>query len=185
MSKAPPLYRVPPDMSARMTWVITVVGPDRSGLVDALSTWVKGAGGDWQNSHLAHIGDQFAGILEVSVPEQQRATFEEASARVAEETGLSLTLKPVGEAPRAGTLHHLSCLGQDRPGIVKALTDVLLEVQANIETLETTTREAPMSGEQLFEARFAVRLPEHLDLDQLQERLSGIGEELMLDVQVQ
>lgn len=171
-------------MAATTHWVVTVVGTDRPGLVDALSNWVMGVDGDWQDSHLAHIGDQFAGILEVFIPAAARETFLEGVAGVEEATGLSLQLQEAGQVAEEGRVFDLACVGQDRPGIVKALTDVLLGVRANVETLETSSHSAPMSGEQLFEARFRVRLPEGVDPGDVEDRLSTIGDELMLDVQL-
>ena len=171
-------------MAATIHWVVTVVGQDRPGLVDALSDWVVGVGGDWQDSHLTHIGDQFAGILEVYLPVDSRDTFLAEVPVVEQQTGLSLTLREAGQVVEEGQVFDLACVGQDRPGIVKALTDILLEVRANVETLETSSHPAPMSGEQLFEANFRVRLPEGVDPGDVEGRLSRIGDELMLDVQL-
>jgi glycine cleavage system regulatory protein len=164
--------------------VITVLGEDRPGLVDRLSRWVAEAEGDWLDSQLRHIGHQFAGILQVSTPAAQAESFENQAPEVSAETGLRITMAAAGAAASEGTLFSLTCMGQDRPGIVKALTDILLAFRANVESLETVYQDAPMAGGQLFEARFQVRLPEDVDFQLLEQRLTGIGEELMLDVQV-
>jgi glycine cleavage system regulatory protein len=171
-------------VTSPVQWVITVVGDDRPGLVDRLSEWVAGAGGDWLDSHLVHIGDQFAGILQVSTPGERADSFEEQAIEVSKDTGLALQLKRSGPAAAEGPLFTMTCIGQDRPGIVKALTDIFLEFRANVETLDTTYQDAPMSGEQLFQATFQVRLPEEVDFAALEQRLTRIGEDLMLDVQV-
>jgi len=168
-----------------VTWVITVVGKDRPGLVDALSGWVAEAEGDWLDSHLTHIGDQFAGILQVSTPASRAEDFKANLNAISEETGLALECKQAQSVVGGGEIFVMTCMGQDRPGIVKALTDILLEFQANVESLNTTYQDAPMSGGQLFEAHFQVRLPAEVDFSRLEERLSSIGEELMLDVQLQ
>jgi glycine cleavage system regulatory protein len=172
-------------MTARIQWVITVLGQDRPGLVDRLSVWVADVGGDWLDSHLSHIGDQFAGILEVATPGEQADRFEAEATGVAEDTGLALVCRRVGSSREEGTLFSMTCIGQDRPGIIKALTDIFLEFRANVETLDTSYQNAPMSGENLFEAKFNVRLPADVDLSALENRLSSIGEDLMLDVNLQ
>lgn len=172
-------------MSADQTCIVTVLGPDRPGLVDGLSAWVRDVDGGWLNSHLTQVGDQFAGILQVAIPRERIEDFESQIHDVSRKLGLEIHLKPVGATVQKGSRFAMTCLGQDRPGIVKALTDIFLAVGANIETLETSTQDAPMSGEILFEARFDVLLPASVDLHTLEERLAGIGEEMMLDVRVQ
>lgn len=171
-------------MSTPVQWIITVLGRDRPGLVDRLSEWVAEAEGDWLDSHLTQVGDHFAGILQVSTPGGKAGAFEKKAPQVSDQTGLALKMERTGKPEVQGTLFAMTCMGQDRPGIVKALTDIFLEVGANVETLDTSYQDAPMSGEQLFEAQFQVRLPSDVNLSSLEERLSGIGEELMLDVQV-
>jgi glycine cleavage system regulatory protein len=130
------------------------------------------------------VGDQFAGILEAFVAGGSRDAFLGEIPAIEQQTGLSVTVREAVPVQEEGQMFNLSCLGQDRPGIVKALTDILLSVGANVETLETERRSAPMSGEQMFEARFRVRLPKGVDPVDVEDRLAGIGDEMMLDVQL-
>ena len=48
--------------------VLTLIGPDRPGLVEALSDEIARVGGNWEQSRMARLADQFAGILCVSLP---------------------------------------------------------------------------------------------------------------------
>ena len=50
------------------TLVMTVIGPDRSGLVETLAAPVNRCGGNWLDSRMAHLAGEFAGILRVEVP---------------------------------------------------------------------------------------------------------------------
>ena len=49
--------------------VLTVIGADRPGLVSAVSAPVERHGGSWQQSQMARLAGEFAGIVLVSVPE--------------------------------------------------------------------------------------------------------------------
>ena len=49
--------------------VLTVLGEDRPGLVEALSHIIAAHEGNWLESRMAHLAGQFAGILRASVPE--------------------------------------------------------------------------------------------------------------------
>jgi len=48
--------------------VLTVIGDDRPGLVEALSHVVAEHHGNWSESRMAHLADKFAGIVTVTVP---------------------------------------------------------------------------------------------------------------------
>ena len=45
--------------------VLTIVGSDRPGLVEAVAEAVARAGGNWLESRMAHLAGKFAGILRV------------------------------------------------------------------------------------------------------------------------
>ena len=47
--------------------VLTVIGDDRSGLVEALANVVTNHGGNWEHSQMAELAGKFAGIVVVAV----------------------------------------------------------------------------------------------------------------------
>lgn len=165
--------------------VMTVLGPDRPGIVEAVAEQIRLQGGSWQESRLAHIQDQFAGIIEISLPAGNRDAFEASVSRLEKEMNLQCRFSVVKSAGEEGKRIQLECIGQDRPGIVFAISDVLHALNVNVEAMDTSFQDAPMSGEMLFCANFVVRLPDQLDLDLLEERLASIGQELLLDVQIE
>src|SRR4051794_26329626 len=104
------------------TFVLTVIGDDRPGLVSALSGSITAHGGNWERSQLAHLAGKFAGIVEGSV------AAERYDALVAELTslearGLHVTFEradPVEDAQDAEDAEAhgfvLELIGDDRPG---------------------------------------------------------------------
>ena len=50
---------------------MTVIGPDRTGLVDAVAALVTEHGGNWLESRMSRLGGHFAGILRVEAPEER------------------------------------------------------------------------------------------------------------------
>jgi glycine cleavage system regulatory protein len=163
--------------------VMTVLGPDRPGIVEAVADLVCLHNGNWKESRLAHIQDQFAGIIEVSIDSDAKQDFLDALPGLYQSHQLQCHVSEAAGAEGEGRLVTLECIGQDRPGIVFAVSDILNEAEANVESMDTRYQNAPMSGEQLFCATFKVRLPGHVDVNDLEEKLSRIGQELMLDVQ--
>jgi glycine cleavage system regulatory protein len=67
------------------TLVLTVIGNDRSGLVDALAGPIAEHGGNWNRSHMARLAGQFAGIVVISAPDDAvdalTASFESLNAQ--------------------------------------------------------------------------------------------------------
>ncbi|MDQ2697577.1 MAG: amino acid-binding ACT protein, partial [Actinomycetota bacterium] len=140
------------------TLVLTLVGDDRAGLVQAVADAVTAHGGNWERSELAELAGAFAGIVLVSVPDSSR------DALVEELNALSGLLHitphegaPVAEAD-AGDRFVFTVLGNDHPGIVREITHALVRHGLSIDRFTSRTLEAPMAGGTLFEARVSVRI---------------------------
>src|SRR4029077_10864845 len=55
--------------------VVTVIGPDRPGLVSLLSERGRAFGASWAQSRMASLAGQFAGIVHFSVPAENAAAL--------------------------------------------------------------------------------------------------------------
>jgi glycine cleavage system regulatory protein len=166
----------------RATLVLTVLGPDRTGIVDALAERIAAAGGNWEESRMARLAGQFAGLLLVTV-DADRTDALVAALRGLEPSGLTITVRTsAAPATAAGALVRLELTGNDRPGIVRAVSRVLAERGVNVEELESGVGSAPMTGEPLFRARARLRVPTGLALPDLRKSLEAIAGELMVDL---
>jgi glycine cleavage system regulatory protein len=164
--------------------VLTLIGPDRPGLVEALAEPIAAHGGNWLESRMAHLAGQFAGILRVEVPEARVAALVEAL-RALEGRGLRVTVEASAGAAAAAPGRRpmlLDLVGLDRPGIVREISRVLAERGVNIEELSTDRSAAPMSGELLFRSRARVDVPAHVDPAELRGRLERLAEDLLVQV---
>lgn len=161
--------------------VLTVLGADRTGLVESLAKKIASVGGNWEDSRMARLGGQFAGILLVTV-ETSRTDELVAGLRELDAHGLQVTARSTA-APeaRASRTVRLVVTGQDRPGIVHDVARVLAERGANVEELESTIAPAPMSGERMFTARIRAAIAAGGDAADLRARLEALGGEVMVD----
>ena len=75
--------------------VITIVGPDRPGLVESLSRTIASHGGSWVESSLSHLAGQFAGVV--------RATVDESSAEALQRDLTALTTESLHVVVQRGT----------------------------------------------------------------------------------
>lgn len=165
--------------------VMTVLGPDRPGVVESLSRLVIDNGANWLESRMAHLAGQFAGIVHVEVSPEQADTLIAALQRLDGQGLTVIVQKDIGEplAPSFAPL-IMDVMGNDRPGIVHEVTRVLADHQVNVEEFQTECISAPMSGGTLFRATARLRLPSGLTASQLQAELEQIAHDLMVDIRL-
>ncbi len=163
--------------------VLTLIGPDRPGIVEAVAEPIAAHGGNWLESRMAHLAGQFAGILRVEIPDEKAAALAEALRRL-EARGLRITVESGPRPAASGARRTLvvDLVGLDRPGIVREVSRVLAERGVNIEELVTDRTPAPMSAELLFRSRARVNVPEGLDAAELRGRLEKLAGDLMVQV---
>jgi glycine cleavage system regulatory protein len=162
--------------------LLTVVGPDRPGLVERVASVVAAHDGNWLESRLAQLGGHFAGVVRVEVPEDRQVSLAEALAGLAVER-LAVTVTAVAPAAAAARRAvRLEVMGHDRPRIVSEITAVVARHGLNVEELSSEVTSAPMSGEPLFTARLRLAAPPDADLAGLRADLETLAGEMMVDV---
>lgn len=169
--------------------VLTVIGPDRPGLVSALSDVIAAGGGNWLDSRMASLAGQFAGILLLDVPTDRVDALRHGLQQL-ETMGLRLQVvqnrgAADAAAPAGGRVLKLELIGQDRPGIVRDISRVLAEQHVSISDFHTARASGSFSGEAMFKASALLRLPAGLDALALQRALEGLANELMVDLELQ
>ncbi len=166
--------------------VLTVVSDDRPGIVEDLAEVIAEHGGNWTESSMMSLAGKFAGILMVQVPTEQAEAFLEALDSL-EASGLQIVAQLSDSAAKvdSGREHSIDLVGQDRPGIVHDITEVLAKHDVNVQELETTVQSASMSGESLFMAHARIFVPPEADLEKLQNELEDLANELMVDIELE
>jgi glycine cleavage system regulatory protein len=161
---------------------MTVIGPDRPGLVESVASAVSRHGGNWLESRMARLGGQFAGILRVDVPADHAGELARALQSLSGK-GVNVVIHPDRAAAPAGAeLRLIELVGQDRPCIVQSITHALAAHGVNVEELETECVSAAMSGETLFKATAKVLVPEGCDVESLRAELEKIAADLIVEI---
>ncbi len=165
------------------TIVLTVMGRDRTGLIESLARLIADAGGNWLESRMCRLGGEFAGILRAGAPEERIEALVRSLQDLQSE-GLTVTIQRDQPAPATGSTKSatLSLVGQDRPGIIYQISAALAHQRINVEELETECFSGAMSGEMIFQAIARLQLPEDYDVSGLRKELEEIGSELMVDI---
>ena len=163
--------------------LISFIADDRPGLVEQLSEAINAHGGNWLESRMSQLAGKFTGIVRLSVPSARVDELEQALSGLG---GVGLTLRFESPASRdqtlAGVRHQLEILGHDRPGIIQSISSQLAQHGVSIDTLTTHITSGAMSGEQMFQMKAQLTVPQALDVDTLQAALEGLANELMVDV---
>jgi len=162
--------------------VMTIISPDRTGLVEAVARVVADHGGNWLESRMCRLGGEFAGILRVEIPAGKKTPLLAALQQL-QTNGLQIVIRedaPV--AALAGRQTRLEVIGADRPGIVRQIASALARAGVNVEEFSSEVASAPMSGETLFKAVARLHLPVGCDLAALKQELEKIAADLLVDV---
>lgn len=162
--------------------VLTVIGPDRPGLVEAVSQAVAGHDGNWLESRMARLAGQFAGILRVNVPEGRAEELARALRGLETEALQVIVTRSDDELDEPERTLRLELVGSDRPGIIREISQALAGRGVNVDELRTGIESAAMSGELLFRANADLRVPSDLDLEELRQALEALAGDLMVDL---
>jgi glycine cleavage system regulatory protein len=167
------------------TLVLTVLGDDHPGIVEALARVIADGGGSWDRSHMSRLAGKFAGIVEVTVEEGAHRRVIVALEELSSGGALEVTVEiadSVEELPQTQLALHL--LGSDRPGIVHEISGAMAALGVGIVELETETTSAPMAGELLFAARVVLQAPPDIEVDRVRAAIEELANELMVDVEL-
>jgi glycine cleavage system regulatory protein len=169
--------------------VLTLIGPDRPGLVEAVAAIIASHGGNWVESRMTRLAGKFAGILRAEVPPGRLPDALQAL-RGLEAQGLRVLAETAADAEEARpasppTKMLLELTGLDHPGIVREIAQLLAANGVNVEELVTNRTSAPMSGEMLFQARAHVAVPAKANITELRTALERAASDLVVDLKLE
>ena len=166
----------------RTSLVMTVIAPDRPGLVDAISGIIAEHEGNWLESRMSRLGGQFAGIVRIELPAAQQESLT-AALQALDAAGLHVAVRPDPVAGETrGEVRVLEVVGHDRPCIVRQISHALAGHGVNVEEFSSEVASAAMSGEPLFKAQAKVLLPEGCEPEGLRMELEKIAADLIVEL---
>lgn len=167
----------------QISFVLTVLSDDQPGLVKTLSDVINEYAGSWTDSRMIHLSGKFAGLLKVSVAEDQADELI-ATLTALQDEGIEISIETEIDATGSDDNEtiEIEVTGQDAPGIINAITKQLAGLSVNIEELFSEQRAAPMSSETLFYAKLNLSIPDGVSTHQVQEALEELPDQLMVDI---
>jgi glycine cleavage system regulatory protein len=163
--------------------VVTVIGPDRPGIVRLLSDRAQRFGANWAASRLSRLAGEFAGMVHFEVP-RENADALANSLRGLESAGLKLVIarSDPSEVPAGLRGIELELVGDDRLGIVSHLARILAESGISIEHIHTEIVGTTPSAPKTFKVAAHLLVPNTLSSDELRRRLEPVATEMKVDI---
>jgi glycine cleavage system transcriptional repressor len=166
--------------------ILTAIGPDRVGLVEKISEFISRHGCNIEDSKMAVFCGEFAVIVLISGEGGGLVHIARDYREFEADSGLSVTIKKPSARKAAEFFlpYRLTASCMDHPGIVHQISGLLSSLGVNIESMETKTYSAPVSGTPLFQLEAEVAVPARTNINQLRERLDQLQREENIDIEI-
>jgi glycine cleavage system transcriptional repressor len=166
--------------------ILTAVGPDRVGLVEKISEFIARHGCNIEDSKMAVFCGEFALILLISGESAALMKVANDHRDLEIATGLTIGIKTPTDRKASESFlpYRLTASCMDHPGIVYQISAVLSSLGINIESMETDTYAAPVSGTPIFRLEADLSVPTKTNIAQVRERFAAIQKEENIDIEL-
>ena len=164
--------------------ILTAVGPDRVGLVEKISEFIARRDCNIEDSKMAVFCGEFAVIVLISGDGGKLVKIASDYREIEAETGLTISIKTpaIRKTEESYLPYKLTASCMDHPGIVYQISNVLSTMGVNIESMETKTYSAPVSGTPIFQLEADLAVPTRTNINQLRQRFAEIQREENIDI---
>ena len=173
-------------MADRDHLLLTAFGPDQVGLVQRISEFISRHGCNIEDSKMAVFCGEFAVIVLISGDGGNLVKIARDYREIETETGLAISIKTPSTRKTAESFlpYKLTASCMDHPGIVYRLSAVLSAMGVNIESMETKTYAAPISGTPIFQLEADLAIPTRTNINSLRARFAEIQREENIDIEI-
>ena len=136
--------------------IVKGFGPDKPGIVAAISGMVTSNNGNIEESRMIRLGSEFSIIMMVEISEDNLSNLSDDLESI---DGIKFYLTETKKLPNLDAPTHIMHLtGGDTEGIVHKMTDVMTSMGVNIIEIITDTKNAPITGTTVFEMTARISL---------------------------
>ena len=165
--------------------ILFLVGKDRPGIVDDISTFLFERGANIEDSRMAVLGGCFSVMTLFSCSSQQLEEIEgnlSVLRKMGFETSLHRAQAPdsVFDAPDFPIKMRVTSM--DHPGIVRKVVRILRRHDVNIRSMMTRMASAPLSGAPIFNLVLEASLPSENDVSKVREDLEDLADRMNMDL---
>lgn len=173
-------------MNTKDNLVLIAVGSDQVGLVERISEFIFKQGCNIEDSKMAVFCGEFALILLISGDNQGLGNIAREFRELETQTGLNIWVKTPSKKKTAelSLFYRLQASCMDHPGVVYRLSGIFRQFGINIESMETKTYAAPISGTPLFRLEAQISVPTKANIDAIRRELEEFAKQENIDVEL-
>jgi glycine cleavage system transcriptional repressor len=168
--------------------VLSALGPDRLGLVAAVTEFLTSRGANVEDSRMAILGGEFGMLVLVSATPEQLGRVASETGELEKKTGLAILTRPTKSPEEHRRSASIPCLvigeALDHEGIVRAVAAALDGMGINIVSLESTAYNAPVTGSPLFRLEATVDVPRGLPIASVRKAMEEVAQAENIDLEV-
>jgi glycine cleavage system transcriptional repressor len=164
--------------------VLTLTGPDRVGIVEEVTRVLLELEANVGTGRMARLGGEFAILMQASLPEERLEELCDAFNHLIADGYRVTTNVTVDVERRDWLVYRVDVSGADHEGIVHGIARGLSQRGINIESMETGTVGAPVSGTPLFFMSALVAVPPELAEEDWVSQLESAADQANVDVSV-
>jgi glycine cleavage system transcriptional repressor len=167
--------------------VLTLTGRDKIGIVGGVTSVIVKRNGNVESSRMARLGGEFAMLMLIALPDNEFENLDKDFQQLRGE-GYQVSLLQTEDDSKkyAGWLpYELEVTGADHEGIIHEISHHLAVQGINIESMDTSSTPAPMSGTPLFMMKGIVLVPPKLTFHIWSDALEEIGDKLNVSVRIE
>ncbi len=172
---------------AKEYMVVSIIGPDKRGIVAKITDVITSHSGNIEESRMARLGGEFAAIMLISLLAESKSELTTGLSAL-EKDGFIILVRPTDlsrlKVFEGFVPYEISVIGADHEGIVHRVAEYLAEENIQVESMETHITRAPVTGTPLFSMYTTIQAPPDVTLQQLRDKLSDISDLLSVDIEV-
>ncbi len=167
--------------------VISAIGRDRPGVVEAVSSCILKGGGSIQESRMARLGQEFAMLVLVGGNWATQSKLTSALDKLAADEDLSISVRPTdASADSAQRLPYaVDVISLDQDGIVFELSRFMASRNIDISEVSTRAYRAAHTGAPMFAVQMNIGIPAETSVARLREEFLEVCDHMNLDALIE
>jgi len=163
--------------------VISAVGEDQPGIVNALSEKILESGCNIIDTRMTVLGGEFAILMMVSGSWNTVAKLESSMSSLEKQLNLTIIAKQTEPRDQSSKKipYMIEVVAMDHPGIVNNVAEFFSSRNINIEDLSTGSYSAAHTGTTMFTMHMVISIPAESHLGDLREHFTEFCDNLNLD----
>ena len=162
--------------------ILSVIGPDKSGIVSDISKIVKNYSGNIEKSRMVRLGNFFTIMVLITINENNIDSLNKEFNNYSDyQISIHKLKNNLKDDDLGSNTHTIHLNGFDNEGLVYRMTTELAKLDINIEELETSITNAPMSGLTLFSLEAKISHPK-LNYDILKKKMDNLASKLDINI---